>query len=299
MAQRLRQPAEPQRLGVPDLPPPDHSLHQFDLVAEGAARLVAAAKLTPGTEVVEIGAGTGNLTAALLAAGAKVHAIELDPRRGAALRQRFSAELTERRLTVLVGDARHHHPAVAPDWQVIANPPFRHTAELLRRWLLEDLPGGAPLAITLLLQDQAARKLAGVAEHPVDRDTGAPPRGVGGTQRSRSSVLLNLWGVPRLGEGLPRDAVVPLSHVPLRLLTLRRHPTPPPPAELRRIDNLLATAFAGPHTVREALRGLATPAILKRQAAEHGWDPDAHPRTVPPEGWRNLAAFLAGLGRIG
>lgn len=257
-------------------------LHQHDLRAAAAARLVSDAALDAGETVLEVGAGTGNLTAELLAAGAAVRAIELDPQRGAGLRLRFAAELADGRLQVLVGDARHHLPLLPARWRVVANPPFMHTAELLHRFWLETLPVPPPERLDLVLQQQVARKLIG------GRDQG----------HSRMSVIAHLAGKPRLSTRLAREDVEPPSHVPLSGFAWRRRQDAPGPAELARVDRLLERAFAGPRSVREALRGLATPAICKRQGKTMGWNPDGHPRHVPPLGWLELARFLHGLGKL-
>ena len=49
---------------------------------------------------------------------------------------------------------------------------------------------------------------------------------------------------------------------------------------------------------RVTLLAEATPEILRRQAKEQRWDPQAHPRTVPPAGWIALADFLGKIGKI-
>ena len=57
-----------------------------------ADRLVADAGVAPGDLVLDVGAGTGALTAPLVAAGARVIAVELHPGRAAALRRRFAGD---------------------------------------------------------------------------------------------------------------------------------------------------------------------------------------------------------------
>ena len=67
-----------------------------------AERIVAAARLSPGDTVLEIGPGDGALTRPLLAAGARVLAIEIDPKRAESL----SAELARQPgVTIVRGDA--------------------------------------------------------------------------------------------------------------------------------------------------------------------------------------------------
>ncbi len=266
---RERQPAA----AAPDL-------QQHDLTAAAAEAVVAACTVAPGDRVLEVGPGTGALTARLLARGASVHAIEIDPARVSALERDFAAEIARGALILVRGDALVATPRMTAPWRVVANPPFQITAELLWRWLL-DPPGAPPARIDLVLQLQAARKLCG------------EPRA-----ESRSSALLRLAGAPHIVHRLERTAVTPPSRVDLCHFACPRTSYACEPAELRRIDRLLAIAFAGPHTVAQALRGRATATQLKRQAAEQGWRTDEHPRMLAPRAWRALADILARCGQL-
>lgn len=120
--------------------------------ARPAQILVASAALTPGDLVYDLGAGTGAVTAALLAAGARVVAVERDPNLARKLRARFHA----RPVTVLEADLRDVR--FAQPFKVVANPPFNATADLLRRLLT---PSSGPDAAALVLQREAAQKYAG------------------------------------------------------------------------------------------------------------------------------------------
>ena len=95
-----------------------------------ARRLVDAAEVRPGDLVVDIGAGTGALTAPLVAAGARVLAVELHPRRASLLRERF-ADDPARVLQIDAADLR----LPGRPFRVVANPPFAITTTLLRHLL--------------------------------------------------------------------------------------------------------------------------------------------------------------------
>jgi 16S rRNA (adenine1518-N6/adenine1519-N6)-dimethyltransferase len=253
---------------------------QHDLSEGHAARLVEEAGIPAGRTVLEVGPGLGALTAALLAGGARVVAVERDPGRVGHLERRFTDRLASGHLTLLTGDALHLMPSLRPPWEVLANPPFSLTAALVRRWLLEVQP--APAAIHLVLQREAAHKLTG-----------------GDGVQTRSSILARLTGTPQVVRHLPRDAVTPPSRVDLAVWRHRRAQEAPATAELAAIDRLLDIAFAGPHSMGEALRGLATGTQIRRQGAEQGWHRDDHPRTLTPEAWRSLARLLVHCGRLG
>lgn len=249
--------------------PKQMELHQFDLHPMAAAKI--AVRVHKDDRVLEIGAGTGSLTQAILARGAVVTALELDPDRIAALSQRFSKEIAAGRLNILRGDALSLRPKLGGPWRVVANPPFKHTAQLLRGWLLEDHPDGPPQALDLLLQEQAVWKIAG-------------RKG----SETVTSVLAHLWGKVEQGENLDRRAVSPPSHVPLRIVQLTRHAQAPIPAQMRAIARMLDIAFAGAHQIGNALKTAIPPSRIQRLAHSVGFDPSAHPRTLSPEQWLKI-----------
>jgi 23S rRNA (adenine-N6)-dimethyltransferase len=97
------------------------------LSAPAAARLVADAGIGRGDLVLDIGAGTGALTSALLAAGARVLAVELHPGRAGELRRRFDG-----RVTVIQTDAADLRLPRRP-FRVVANPPWAISAAVVKR----------------------------------------------------------------------------------------------------------------------------------------------------------------------
>jgi 23S rRNA (adenine-N6)-dimethyltransferase len=147
--------------------------------------VVAAAGVRPGELVLDIGAGEGALTAHLVRAGARVDAIELNPRRVGILRERFPG------ITVLHADATAIRLPSRP-FRVVANPPYGISSALLRTLLA---PGGSMVAADLVLQRAVARKYAS--------DTAR-----------RFSLTVGL--------SLPRRAFLPPPHVDSAVLVVRR-----------------------------------------------------------------------------
>ncbi|HKA82983.1 MAG TPA: rRNA adenine N(6)-methyltransferase family protein [Acidimicrobiales bacterium] len=161
-----------------------------------ADRIVADAHVCPGDLVVDIGAGTGALTAALVAAGARVIAVELHPRRIDVLRARFANDP----VTVVRADATDlrlpRHP-----FRVVANPPFGATTAILRRLLA---PGSRLVAADVVLPHWVGRRWA---------LGGAPGAG--------------RWGrdhVVGLGPRIPRAAFTPPATADCTTLVIRRRP---------------------------------------------------------------------------
>lgn len=101
--------------------------HELD--SHWAERLVAGAGIEPGDLVLDIGAGTGAITAALVAAGARVVAIELNARRAAGLSERWAAS---RDVKVVRADASDLRLPRQP-FKVVSNPPFAITSAVVRR----------------------------------------------------------------------------------------------------------------------------------------------------------------------
>jgi 16S rRNA (adenine1518-N6/adenine1519-N6)-dimethyltransferase len=92
-------------------------------------QILAAAELSPGERVMEIGPGLGALTDQLLAAGAEVLACEVDRDLAAALEKRG-----EGRLTVHQGDVlKTAWPALltAPPYKLVANLPYNISSQVL------------------------------------------------------------------------------------------------------------------------------------------------------------------------
>jgi 23S rRNA (adenine-N6)-dimethyltransferase len=117
-----------------------------------AARLVADAGVRRGDLVVDAGAGAGALTAPLVAAGARVVAVELHPARAAALRRRFAGAP----VTVVQADVADLRLPRSP-FIVVANPPFAASAALLRRLTA---PGSRLLEASVVLPVWVARRWA-------------------------------------------------------------------------------------------------------------------------------------------
>jgi 23S rRNA (adenine-N6)-dimethyltransferase len=134
-----------------------------------AAALVADADIRPHELVLDIGAGDGALTAPLLAAGARVIAIELHPGRAAALRRRFADD----DIRVVQADATDLRLPRRP-FRVVANPPWAITEALLRRLLH---PASRLEHASLLLKRSAARRWSGhPGVHHVLREGPTVPR---------------------------------------------------------------------------------------------------------------------------
>lgn len=165
------------------------------LTEHWAEAIVAAAGVRRGELVVDVGAGTGALTHELVAAGARVIAVELHPARVAVLRKRFAGAP----VTVVRADAAS---LLLPrrSFRVVANPPYGITSALLRRLLA---PGTRLTAADIVVQHAVARRWA----------NGHAP-GAGRWARQYAVGM---------GMRLPRTAFRPAPRVDSTLLVVRRY----------------------------------------------------------------------------
>jgi 16S rRNA (adenine1518-N6/adenine1519-N6)-dimethyltransferase len=118
---------------------PKKSFGQNFLVAPGVAEQIATAAVPDAerggdTTVVEIGAGTGALTSALLARGAHVVAIERDRDLVPLLRDTFASEIAAGELELVEADAKtFDYASVATPFVLCGNLPYQLTGPLLER----------------------------------------------------------------------------------------------------------------------------------------------------------------------
>ncbi|MFT9589279.1 23S rRNA (adenine(2058)-N(6))-methyltransferase Erm(41) [Mycobacteroides abscessus subsp. abscessus] len=124
----------------------------YPLTDDWAARIVAESGVRSGEFVVDLGAGHGALTAHLVAAGARVLAVELHPGRARHLRSRFAEEDVRIAEADLLAFRWPRRP-----FRVVASPPYQVTSALIRSLLT---PESRLLAADLVLQRGAVHKHA-------------------------------------------------------------------------------------------------------------------------------------------
>jgi len=179
--------------------------------------IVAAAEVKPDALMYEVGAGRGRLTAALLAAGARVVAYEVDPAMAAALPR-------HPRLTVRPADFLTARPPRTP-FAVVGNIPYGLTAAVVD-WCLA---APALTTATLLTQLEYARKRTG--------DYGRWSR-----------LTIATWPLVgwHLAGRVPRTAFRPVPRVDGGVLHLVRRPVPLVPANaLPAYRTMVDVGFAG------------------------------------------------------
>lgn len=189
-------------------------------------RIVATAGDLSGLNVIEVGAGPGGLTRALLESNARhVYAIERDPRAVAALRD--LAHAADGRLTVIDGDALQTDAATLTPSprRVVANLPYNVGTQLLINWLLD---ADSYLGFTLMFQKEVAERIV------------ATP---GSKSYGRLSVLAAWLTTPRTLFDIPASAFVPPPSVTSTVVELNVRPAPLAPALRKDLETVTRAAF--------------------------------------------------------
>jgi 23S rRNA (adenine-N6)-dimethyltransferase len=168
--------------------------HELD--ARYAARFVRDAGLPSRSWVLDVGAGTGALTAPLVAAGHHVVAVELHAGRARDLSRTFGSSVV-----VVQADARDLRLPRRP-FYVVANPPFAAVTALLKRLLA---PGSRLVSARLIVPRHDARRWAG---------PDAPAIG-----RWRRTFAIEAGAV------VPRSTFRPPPPIEARVLSVRRRGT--------------------------------------------------------------------------
>ncbi len=227
-------------------------------------QLVRACGVGEGRLVLDLGAGGGAITAGLAEAGARVIAVERDPRLAARLRRRFDGEP---RVRVVEADLRRV-PLPRREFLVVASPPFSLTTALCRR-LLGD-PAVRLAGAELIIQWGAARWLA--SPRPRDAETA--------WWAARYQI--------RLTQVIGAASFVPPPRVDAARLSIRPRASVLSPHGQRVLRALLRDAYRRP--------GVRTDAVLRdrrRLLVRAAVDPGAPVTEVTGEQWHRLAVLLA------
>ena len=244
-------------------------------------KIASLAGVAPDEAVIEVGPGPGGLTRALLAAGARVAAVEKDSRFIPLLNDLGAA--AEGRLTVIEGDALaiDETAIFAGDRRirVVSNLPYNVGTPLLVKWLTGSF---RPASMTLMFQKEVARR---IVASPGEPDYG------------RLAVLTQALCRARSVLDLPARAFTPPPKVDSAVVHLTPLETRPPDELIGAVQRVAQAAFGQRRKMlRSSLKTLGGAELCLGA----GVDPNVRAETVPVAGFLTMAeAWLALRSRFG
>ncbi len=240
--------------------------------------IVRAANLKEGDSVVEVGAGLGVLTEALVGQGAKVWALEIDSGFFRSLQEKFgeSDNLVLIHADALKFDFRELAKKIGK-LRVVANLPYNISSRLIfmfheNREIFSTLD--------VLLQKEVAERLVA--------SPGTKEYGV-------LTVLLGVSATAEILFDIPPKAFVPVPEVISSLVHISFPDTPPiEVSDSQLLTRLVKASFAGRRkTLRNTLRNAAieglTPQSLAISADQTGIDLGRRGETLTPQEFATLA----------
>lgn len=264
-----------------DLPPLRETLAEHGLMAKKSfgqhflldlnitRKIARLAQVGQGDHVIEVGPGPGGLTRALLETGARVTAIEKDPRflplledlasvAGGALAIRVEDALGADEATLAQGAPAH----------VVSNLPYNVGTALLIKWLTGTF---TPASMTLMFQKEVAERVVAL---PGDEAYG------------RLSVLAQATAHAALVMDVGPRAFTPPPKVSSAVVHLTPRADRPAPERLAALQAITAAAFGQRRKMlRSSLKVLGGEALC----AKVGIAPEARAETISVEGFLALA----------
>jgi len=231
----------------------------FVVDANTVRRIVRTAGVEPGDEVLEVGPGLGSLTLGLLEAGARVTAVEIDPRLAERLPVTVEERLPGAALAVVAADALRVDELPVPPRRLVANLPYNVSVPVLLH-LLERF--GSIASALVMVQAEVGQRLAAA---PGSKVYGSP---------SAKAAWYGAWA---LAGGVSRQVFWPVPNVDSVLVSFERREAPGGEEERRAAFAVIDAAFGQRRkTLRQALAGLygGADAAAARLAAA-GVDPAA------------------------
>jgi len=221
--------------------------------------LVRVANLTKGDVVLEIGAGTGNVTKEILPRVKHLYAVEFDSdlitylKELSTLNSRFSI-INEDILRVLNDQRKIEELKIT---KIIGAIPYQITSPLIHL-IIQDYQ----IPTTLLVQKEVAERI-----------TARPPHA------TYLSNFVTYWGEAKIVEIVPKEAFYPIPKVDGAIVTLT--PRHEKPADTIKLSKFLHRGFANP-------RKMLNKAFPIETLKEVGVDPTSRPENLSLDDWVRL-----------
>jgi 16S rRNA (adenine1518-N6/adenine1519-N6)-dimethyltransferase len=237
------------------------------------ATIVSAAEVSENDIVLEIGPGTGTLTAALAGHAKQVIAVEKDRELCALLEKRF-AEYAN--VKIVCADAlkinpNYHLPIT--NYKIVANIPYYITGRLLRL-MFETWP--RPTAAVLMLQKEVTERICA-----------KPPK------MNRLAAIIQCFSEPKLICRVGRGAFIPAPKMDSTVIGLQniqqKHP------DDRKTTYLISKGFSQPRKLLVSNLGKSFPEQRQRiieALKKLDLSLQARPAELSPSQWKKLSTLF-------
>lgn len=248
---------------------PRKSLGQHFLADPNLIRkVVEVAEVGPGDRVLEVGAGTGALTGALAAAGARVVAYEVDERLRPVLEEALAGADVDLRFADVM-DADLQAELEGDGWKLVANLPYNVGTPLVLDVLMRVTK---VTTVTVMVQQEVADRFTA---RPSTPDYGIP------------SVVVALCGRVVERFPVPPQVFVPAPQVQSAVVRIDRVDPPP------RWEEAVAIARRAFGQRRKMLRRSLQSVVAEAAYARTGIDPQSRPEDLSPGDFVRLAEAAA------
>ena len=252
---------------------PSRALGQNFVVDPNTVRRIARlADVGPGDHVVEVGAGLGALTLALVDTGAAVTTIEADRHLVPALEE----VLAGRSVRLIPADVR------AVDWGDVLGG--------ADRWaLVANLPYNlaTPIVLDVLADVPKVQRLLVMVQREVGERLAAPP---GSKTYGIPSVLVALRAHAEVVGRVSPEVFLPKPRVESALVRIERRAEPPTSADPEVLTDLVRRAFGNR---RKMLRRSLDGVVHDAQFVAAGVDPETRPEQLDVVAWGRLAEAVS------
>lgn len=273
------------------------SLGQNFLINEGiVAKIVTAAELTAEDTVLEVGPGTGNLTRALLATGARIIAVEKDHRIIEDLNAEFSPASTRlgeagaAQVEIIEGDILEFNPLehglIEGEYKIVANLPYYITSHFIRT-VFEEWP--QPAHMVLMVQKEVAKRI--MAPVRTDVRPGGKP-----LNTNLLALSIQYYAKPEIITPVSRGSFRPMPTVDSAVIRLTPRTEYLLTAEKEELFfSILKSAFGGKR--KQLINTLPTIIGKNKQGTADllnkiGLSPQTRPETVDMAHWLILVNSL-------
>ena len=239
-------------------------------------KLVAAAAIQPGETILEIGPGTGNLTAELLKTGNPLVAIEKDREMVTLLKEKFQ---NSNNFQLVEDDALGFDETKIPSpYKIAANLPFYMAAALIRKFLESQ---NLPLSITVIIQKEVAQRIC--------------------AQKPKMNLLANsiqFYAQPKIISYISKGCFWPAPKVDCAILHLVPFSREGERYRKTAVEKFFRTMKAGFSKQRKQLANNLAKELKIGKEKANGWlqenniKPSQRPETLSIENWISLSNNL-------